>query len=122
MEMNTSEPPFKCRNHGKSDIKTRASLSSWDKRDWGNLFTAFLGVRHRGGMNLTLAKTWNYGNLSLSCKWKRDKQRSCELESTDGQHRGRVTRSSDEALVMSMERRGYVIQFSRVINSIEDEF
>ena len=69
-------------------------------------------------MSLTLARVWNYGNLSLSCKGKRVKQRPCELESTNGQHRGGVTRSSAEVFVMNMERRGYVIQFFEMINSI----
>ena len=98
-----------------------AFLFKAGSRDRRNLLTAYLGVRHRGGMNLVQAETWNYGNLSLSCKGKRDKQRPCELKSIDGQHRGRATRSSEEVLVMSMERRGCVIQRFNTVNSNEDE-
>jgi len=38
-------------------------------------------------------------------KWKPHK-----CESTDAEHRGGVTRSSDEAPVMGVERRGYIVQ------------
>jgi hypothetical protein len=38
------------------------------------------------------------------------KQRTCKSKSTDGRHRGGVTRSSDEVSVMEMERRGYIVQ------------
>jgi hypothetical protein len=76
-------------------------------------------IRHRGGANLVRAEAWNCGNLSLSCKGKRVKQRTCKLESTDGQHRGRAICSSNEVLVTSMERRDCVIQFFKLANSNE---
>ena len=34
------------------------------------------------------------------------KQRTCESESTDVSHRGRLTCSNDEAFVMKVKRRG----------------
>lgn len=110
-------------NHRKSveitesnDIKTRSAFLIWDKKRMGPAYCLF-GVRHRDDMNLTWARVWNYGNLSLSWQGKRVKQRTCKLESTNGQHRGRVTRSSVEVFVMNMKRRGYVIQFSEWANS-----
>ena len=38
-------------------------------------------------------------------KWKPHK-----CESTDAEHRGGVTRSSEEEPVMGLERRGYIVQ------------
>lgn len=38
------------------------------------------------------------------------KQRSCKNESTDALYRDRLTRSSDEAPVTGVERRGQLIQ------------
>jgi len=37
------------------------------------------------------------------------KQRTCKSKSTEGRHRGGITRSSDEVSVMEMERRGYIV-------------
>ena len=42
---------------------------------------------------------------------EKSKWRSHKDESTDAEYRGGTTRSSDEALVMGVERRGCVIQF-----------
>jgi RNA-directed DNA polymerase len=41
---------------------------------------------------------------------EKHKWRSHKCESTDAEHRGGVTRSSDEGPVMGLERRGYIIQ------------
>jgi hypothetical protein len=38
------------------------------------------------------------------------KWRPHESESTDAEHRGGLTRSSDEAAVMGVERRGWIVQ------------
>ena len=38
------------------------------------------------------------------------KWRPHESESTDAEHRGGLTRSSDEAAVMVVERRGWIVQ------------
>jgi len=44
------------------------------------------------------------------------KQRTCKNESTDARYRGGKVRSSDEAPVMRVERRGFVIQFRKSVN------
>lgn len=75
-------------------------------------------TRHKGDVNLVLAMLWNCGNLSLSCEGKRCKWRTHKTESTNGQNRGRATRSSDEVSVMDMDQRGCVIQLSKSVNSL----
>ena len=45
---------------------------------------------------------------------EKSKWRSHEDESTDAEHRGGTARSSDEASVMGVERRGCVIQFLKI--------
>ena len=42
------------------------------------------------------------------------KRRTRKYESTDAEHRGGVTCSSDEEPVMGLERRGYTIQLSDI--------
>jgi RNA-directed DNA polymerase len=44
-------------------------------------------------------------------KWKPHKN-----ESTEAEHRHRITRSSEEVTVMVMERRGYIVQWSLEVN------
>jgi len=50
-------------------------------------------------------------NLSSQCEEKTSSKRHCKKESTDVRHGGGNFRSSDEVLVMRMERRGVVIWF-----------
>ena len=47
---------------------------------------------------------------------ERRKRRSREADSTDVHHRGGATRSSDEASVMEVERRGCVIRLTTTVN------
>ena len=59
--MNTSKPPFKCRNC-LDDVKTKALMLPWDEIqrepvDWLD------GIRHRGGMIEFRALMLNCGNL-----------------------------------------------------------
>ncbi|EQC00824.1 MULTISPECIES: hypothetical protein [Photorhabdus] len=49
------------------------------------------------------------GNLSSRCEGSGVKQKTCKRLSTDAGHRGRWLRSSDEASVMDVERRGPVV-------------
>jgi len=44
------------------------------------------------------------------------KQRTCKFESTNAGYRGGKARSSEEASVMGVERRGFVIQFRKSVN------
>ncbi len=58
------------------------------------------------------------GNLSSRCKGSGVKQRHCERLSTDAGHRGRWPRSSDEAPVMGVERRGPVVGADLAVNRV----
>ena len=54
---------------------------------------------------------------------ERHKQTSCKAESTNTLYRGGLTGSSDEALVMSVERSSQLIQLIDLINqNIWEEF
>jgi len=66
------------------------------------------GVRHRGSAILVQALVWNCGNLRLRCKGKGTSYKG-EADNTDAQPRGGATRSSAEAAVMAVERRGRII-------------
>jgi len=66
------------------------------------------GVRHRGSVSLILALTLNCGNLRWRCKAKGTSSKG-EADSSDVPPRDGAARSSDEAAVMAVERRGCVI-------------
>ena len=73
------------------------------------------GVRHRGSVSLVRALTLNCGNLRLRCKGKGTSPQG-EADNTDAQPRDRATRSSCEAAVMAVERRGRVIRSCDFVN------
>ena len=75
------------------------------------------GVRHRGGVILVWALALNCGNLRWRCKGKGASVKS-EAESTEAPSRGGVICSSDESLVMRLERRDHVIQSNVKVNCI----
>jgi len=52
---------------------------------------------------------------------EKSKWRTHEDESTDAEHRGGTVRSSDEASVMGVERRGCVIWFWKMVNQKWEE-
>ena len=56
-------------------------------------------------MNLIQAFVWNVGTCRSDAK-ENLKWRTHKRESTDAEHGGGLTRSSDEVSVMEMERRG----------------
>lgn len=64
------------------------------------------GVRHRGGVILIRAFMLNCGNLSPRCIRERHKRRTREADSIDAWDRDGQARSSEEASVMEVERRG----------------
>ena len=66
------------------------------------------GVRHKGSVILFQALLRNCGNLRWQCKGKGTSLK-CKADSTDVPSRDGVTRSSVEAIVMIVERRGDVI-------------
>lgn len=73
------------------------------------------GVRHRGSAILIQALTLNCGNLRWRCKAKGTSLKG-EADSSDASPRGGAARSSDEAAVMAVERRGCVISVRRHAN------
>jgi hypothetical protein len=52
----------------------------------------------------------------VAMRRERHKRRSREADSTNGQHRVGAARSSEEASVMEVERRGCVIQLEAMVN------
>jgi hypothetical protein len=66
------------------------------------------GVRHRGSVNLVRALTLNCGNLRRRWKAKGTSPKG-EADISDALSRDGAVRSSDEAAVMAVERRGGVI-------------
>ena len=75
------------------------------------------GVRCRGCMILFQALVWNVGTYWFNAKERGVGYVSSSASTNVGQ-RGGVTRSSVEAAVMAVERRGYVIQLHWVVNQV----
>ena len=76
--------------------------SAWRKpRYWPS------GVRRRGGVNLDRGSYVELREPSVTMERERHKQR-CEAYSTEASPRDRRARSSDEAAVTAVERRGSV--------------
>ncbi|OQS30835.1 hypothetical protein B0T40_24580 [Chromobacterium haemolyticum] len=73
------------------------------------------GVRHRGSVSLILALTLNCGNLRGRCQAKGTSPKG-EADSSDAPPRGGAARSSVEAAVMVVERRGCVIPVCSRVN------
>ena len=83
-----------------------------------------------GGASVIRALVWNSGTCrpdGTAGQWRgfglrlvvwseNPKQQICEGESSDAGHRGGPDRSSDEGLVMGLERRGRVIQACLMVN------
>ena len=73
------------------------------------------GIRHRGSVSSVRALTRNCGNLRSRCEGKGTSLTS-EADSTEARSRGGATRSSEEVIVMMMERRGRIIESSASVN------
>lgn len=106
-ETNASEPLMK---HRKviSDVETvavsRARDSARQMPDDGPS-----GIRCIGGVTVFQARMRNVGTCCLDAKGADQAGNTREVLSTEARRRGGVTRSSDEAAVMAVERRGHVI-------------
>lgn len=106
METNESELPVRCRNR-KDDVETGGRLPT------GINLSEYLksrmdGVRHRGSVTIVQACAWNVGTCRPDDKGE-FQVRSLHMDkSTDAGHRGGAARSSEEASVMDVERRGYI--------------
>lgn len=107
IETNASEPLMK---HRKviSDVETvavsRARDSARQVPDDGPS-----GIRCIGGVTMFQARIRNVGTCCLDAKGANRAGNTCKVVSTEARRRGGVTRSSAEAAVMAVERRGHVI-------------
>jgi len=105
-KMNASELPLKCRKQlddvKSATCKLRVTSPAGVWRLAGRHPACRQHDRHAGSGT-------ERGNLSSRCQGSGAKQPHCECLSTDAGHRGRWPRSSDEAPVMGVERRGPVV-------------
>ena len=106
METNESELPVRCRKR-KDDVETGGRLPT------GINLSEYLknrmdGVRHRGSVNIVQACAWNVGTCRPDDKGEFQVRSLHKDNSTDAGHRGGAARSSEEASVMDVERRGYI--------------
>jgi len=75
------------------------------------------GVRRRGGVSSIQAHPWNCGNSGRDAK-RKDQVKKSKVESIEARSEDGPTRSSVEALVMSVERRGRVVPVQTCANSL----
>ena len=97
-EMNESEPVIKCRNTNFDDGKT----GGWTyRRDncAGNVYCCAQAIRHGAGMTSTQVTARNVGGLGFGLSVG-------------------AARSSDEAFVMGVERRGGHVREDESINCV----
>ncbi len=102
VELNVSESPMTCRKR-LDDVRTGAAGLLRDKLG-RYLFT----VRAASGMKVARTRSWllcGTWEPVVSMPRENRKWRSHERESTDAEHRGGALCSSDEGLVMRLERR-----------------
>ena len=106
---NVSEPLMRCRK--------RSTMTS--KLETGPVSETSLvevldsrpdDVRHIGGVRLTRALVRNVGTCCLDVKGEAQVGGPCKGKSTDARQRGGAVCSSEESLVMRLERRGSIVQ------------
>lgn len=116
VEMNESELPMKCRKEPLGDVESTLSKQRVTSPAGGWLLAgrhpAYRQHEHSTGFRT------ERGNLSSRCQGSGAEQRHCERLSTNAGHRGRWSRSSDEAPVMGVERRGPVVGADLLANRI----
>ncbi|AXV98055.1 hypothetical protein CJO81_20935 (plasmid) [Ralstonia solanacearum] len=111
--MNASELPLKCRKR-LGDVKSAVcELRATSPAGVWRLVGRHPACRQHDHHTGSGAER---GNLSFRCQGSGAEQRHCERLSTDAGHRGRWPRSSDEAPVMGVERRGPVVGADLLIN------
>jgi hypothetical protein len=114
VEMNESELPMKCRNEPLDDAESTLSK----RRVTSPAGSWLLAGRHPAYRQheRNAGFRTERGNLSSRCQGSGAEQRHCERLSTDAGHRGRWPRSSEEAPVMGVERRGSVVGVDLLAN------
>jgi hypothetical protein len=78
---------------------------------WGMTCFCPSGIRCRGGVTSTQAFMRNAGTSRFDVKGEAQVEDLHERASTDAKHWGGMTRSSDEATAMVVERRGRVVRY-----------
>ena len=112
-EMNVSELSMKCRKQledvksASCKLRVNSSAEVWRLAERHPAYRQH--ERNTGSCT-------ERGNLSSRCEGSGAKQTHCERLSTEAGHRGRWPRSSDEAPVMGVERRGSVAGFDLLAN------
>ena len=116
--MNTSEPPFKCRKV-LNDIKTGGTSNP----GMSLAETCVLARRYPAQRwhELDLGSHAELRESVVAMPREKHKQRTCEAKSIEALHRDGQTRSSEEAAVMAVERRGLVIQTQSIANWKQEE-
>ncbi len=113
LEMNESELSLKCRKQSDDVESASCKLRVISPAGVWRLAGRHPACRqHEHGTGSCTER----GNLSSRCEGSGAKQRHCERLSTDAGHRGRWPRSSDEAPVMGVERRGSVVGVDLSVN------
>jgi hypothetical protein len=117
---NASEPLMRCRKQFMVSSKPRA-VPALGTESGGSPDYRPDGGRHRGGVSLTQALVWNVGTCCLDVKGETQAGGPCECESTNARQRDGVASSSDEGLVMRLERRGNIVRLYRWVNPKGEE-
>ena len=81
----------------------------------GDLNYCLLGVRHEDGVKLAQAQIRNMGDQKQMSR-ERYKQQNCKAKSIEAVFGVGTSHSSEEALVMSVERRTCIVQFIQLNN------
>jgi hypothetical protein len=108
MEMNASEPLMTCRKR-LDDVEMGVSHCT-PRQARRKPWYCPCGTRWRRGMNILQAQAWNVRTCRFDVKRESRVVKSHKCKSSEAEHRDGVTRSSEEASVMEVERRGYPIQ------------
>jgi len=104
--MNVNEPPMRCR---KDEMMSKpGTISTGDKQE-NNLSMLLRHPAYRWH-ELTTGFCKERVKLSSRCEEKTSSRCTGKRESIDAWHGGRAIRSSEEGLVMSMERRDCITQ------------
>ena len=106
-ETNESEPTDEA---SKADIRCQnRGLAFGPGQAWQEPDDGPSGIRRRGGVTVFQAQIWNVGTCCLDAKGANRAGNTGKVVSTEARRRGGVVRSSAEAAVMAVERRGHVI-------------
>jgi hypothetical protein len=111
--MNVNEPLMTCRNLSFDDIKTRDFFADRGRGRRRPVYWPF-GVRHIGGMIATRALVWNWRGSKVMATEKAQVGKTRKAESRKASFCVGLLHSSDEVLVMSMERREQLISEKRM--------